>query len=292
MAQTAATARSSIEDRGNTEELNRDLVALGAGNLLAGLSGSFALNVSPPRSEVVKASGGRSQLSGLVAAAGVVVVLFAASLLTDLPQATLGAILIFVATKLFRATELRRVLRFDRIEFALAAITIAVVALIGIEQGVVVAVILALAQRTKIAARPRGSVLGREPGTDHWIPLDVGQVTEQVPGVVVYLLYAPVWYGNASNVTSRLRKCIDSAPQPVDCLVLDANGISDIDYTGARELGDLAEELSGRGLLVGVARASQLVRDELQRSGVLDLIGADHVFPTVQDAVESLAPPP
>ncbi len=206
VVQTAATERSSTVDAGPTGWFDRDLVAVGAGSLLAGLSGSFPVNASPPRTAVVAASGGRSQLTGLVAAAGLVVVLLVAGLLSDLPQATLGVILVYVATKLFRARELRTVLRFDRFEFALAATTMIVVAFVGIEQGVVVAAILALAQRTRLAARPLDAILGREPGTVHWIPPDVGLPTEQVPGVVVYLLYAPFWYGNATHVVGRLRQ--------------------------------------------------------------------------------------
>ncbi|MDQ2726917.1 MAG: SulP family inorganic anion transporter [Actinomycetota bacterium] len=288
VVQTAATARSAPVDSVSADQFDRDLVALGAGNLVAGLSGSFAVNASPPRTAVVTASGGRSQLSGLVAAAGVVVVLVAAGLLQDLPEATLGAILIFVATKLFGVAELRRVLRFDRVEFALAVITVVVVGFIGIEQGVVVAGVLALAQRTRLAARPRDAVLGRVPGTDHWIPADVGQPTEQVPGVLVYLLYAPLWYGNAAHVAARMRQVLESAPEPVHALVFDANGVSDIDYTAARALSQLAVDLQRQGVHIGVARTSHLVHRNFKHSGLLDDIGADRLFPSVQDAVIGL----
>ena len=193
-AQTAATVRASSAGAPAAQEFNRDLVALGAGNLLAGLSGSFAVNSSPPRTEVVAAAGGRTQLTSVVAAAVVLAIaLIATGLLQDLPVATLGAILIFVATRLFQVRGLRDVLRFDRLEFALAVVTLLVVAFSGIEQGVVVAMLLSLADRTRRTARPRDVILGREPGTDHWIPSDVGRPTEQVPGVIVYLLYAPTW---------------------------------------------------------------------------------------------------
>lgn len=289
VVQTAATARSAPVDSLSADQFDRDLVALGAGNLVAGLSGSFAVNASPPRTAVVTASGGRSQLSGLVAAAGVVIVLFAAGLLQDLPEATLGAILIFVATKLFGVAELRRVLRFDHVEFALAVITVVVVGFFGIEQGVVVAGVLALAQRTRLAARPRDAVLGRVPGTDHWIPADVGQPTEQVPGVLVYLLYAPLWYGNAAHVAARMRQVLKSAPEPVHALVFDADGVSDIDYTAARALSQLAIDLQRQGVHIGVARTSHLVHRNFKHSGLLDDIGADRLFPSVQDAVIGLS---
>jgi len=287
VVQTAATARSSVSDDPEIDDFNRDLVALGAGNLLAGLTASFAVNASPPRSAVVAASGGRSQASSLVAAAVVVAVVFASGVLKDLPDPTLGAILIFVATRLLRVGELRRILRFDRIEFAIAAVTLLVVGLVGIEQGVVVAIVLAMAQRVRLTARPRDAVLGREPGTDHWMPVDIGQPTEQVAGVLVYMLYAPLWYGNANFVVARVRKVINSSPQPVHALVLDADGISDIDYTGARTLDQLNTELRDRGVRLCLARSSHLVHQNLKRSGLLKDLGVDQLFPSVQDAVKA-----
>ena len=215
-------------------------MAVGAGSLAAGLIGSFAVNSSPPRTQVVTAAGGRSQLTSVIAAALVFgVVLAATGLLKDLPDATLGAILIFIATRLFRASDLKSILRFDRLEFALAVAALLTVSLFGIEPGVVVALLLSLADRTRRAARPSGVILGREPGTDHWIPPDVGEPTEQVPGILVYLIYAPLWYGNAEYIRLRILQMLDSSAEPVRALVLDANGISDIDYTGVRMLGEL-----------------------------------------------------
>jgi SulP family sulfate permease len=291
VAQTAATVRFGRADEGALEELNGDLVALGAGNLLAGLTGSFAVNASPPRTAVVAISGGRTQATSLMAAAVVVVVLSVSGILRDLPQATLGAILIYVATRLLRIGELRQILRFDRLEFVMALLTAAVVGFVGIEAGIAVAVLLALAQRVRLSARPADAVLGRELGTDHWIPADIGEATEQVPGVLVYLVYAPLWYGNANYVVARIRTTVAGATPRVHALVLDANGISDIDYTGARALGDLAADLRRQGIAVGVARTSHLVHRDLQHSGVLDALGPDHLFSTVQDAVTALAGP-
>jgi len=265
-------------------------VAIGAGNLLAGLTGSFPLNASPPRTAAVDTAGGRTQLTSLIAAAATfILVVLAAGVLANLPQATLAAILIFVATRLFHSGELRRIWHFDHFEFALAAITMLVVALVGIEQGVAVAILLALAQRTRLAARPRDALLGREPGTVHWIPPDVGRAVEQVPGVIVYLLYAPLWYGNADYVVGRVRRAVASAPKPLQAFILDSNGISDIDYTAARALAALATELRKAGIRLGVARASHLVHHDLKHSGLLDAIGADFLFASVEDAVQTLS---
>jgi high affinity sulfate transporter 1 len=290
VAQTAATVRASSAGAPAAADFNRDLVALGAGSVVAGLSGSFAVNSSPPRTEVVVASGGRSQLTSVVAAVVALgVVLFATGLLKDLPQATLGAILVFVATRLFRVRDLRAILRFDRLEFGLALVTLLAVAFFGIEQGIVVAMLLSLADRTRRSARPRDVILGREPGTHHWIPPDVGRPTEQVPGVIVYMMYAPLWYGNADYIRLRVRQIVDSASEPVHAFVLDADGMSDIDYTGARTLGEMASELQQRGVTTGIARASHLVHHDLKHSGLLEDIGPNRVFSNVEDAVDGLS---
>ncbi len=289
-AGTGAAGNAASET--SPEGFNIDLAAVGAGSLLAGLAGSFAVDASPPRTAVIASAGGRSQVASLTAVGAVVLVLIVATgLLKDLPEAALGAVLMFVASKLFRFGVLRSIFRFNSVEFALAVITLAVVVFVGIEQGVVAAALLALAQRTRLAARPRDAVLGRVPGTDHWIQTDIGQPTERVPGVVVYLLYAPLWYGNATHVVDRIRQIIASAPEPVNTLVLDGDAMPDIDYTGAKALGELLAQLQKEGIAVAVARASEIAHRDLRRSGLLDAIGTDRVFTNVDAAVRSLSQP-
>ena len=299
IVQISATVRSSpASDSGDAkapptpDDFNVDLAAVGAGSLLAGLAGSFAVDASPPRTAVVGSAGGKSQVSSLVAVGAIVLVLaFATSLLKDLPEAALGAVLMFVASRLFHLGELRSVYRFGKFEFALALITLAIVVFVGIEQGVVAAALLALAQRTRLAAWPRDAVLGREPGTDHWIPTDVGRPAEQVPGILVYLLYAPLWYGNATHVVDRVNSLVAASPHPVRVVVFDGNGVPDIDYTGAKALGQLIAQLGQEGIRVGIARASQLVHRDLNRAGLLNMIGTDRVFTSVDQAVRELDQP-
>jgi MFS superfamily sulfate permease-like transporter len=292
IVQTSATARSTGVADTKPGDFNTDLVAVGAGSLLSGFAGSFAVDASPPRTAVVGSAGGKSQTASLVAVAAVVAVLaFATGLLKDLPEATLGAILIFVASRLFHVQELRRILRFGWFEFGLLLITVVVVVFVGVEQGVVAAALLALAQRTRLAARPQFAVLGREPGTDHWIETDIGRTTEQVPGVLVYLLYAPIWYANASHVVERIGEAIASAPETVRVLVLDANAMSDVDYTGAKELAGLLAKLDKSGVTVGFARSSHMVHHDLKRAGLLETIGSNRLFASVEEAVRSLAHP-
>ncbi len=296
VVQTSATVRSTSTGGGGAPEdprpqdFNIDLAAVGAGSLLAGLAGSFAVDASPPRTAVVASAGGRTQVASLTAVGVVVVVMVVATgVLKDLPDAALGAVLMYIASKLFHLKVLRSIFRFNPVEFALAVTTLVVVVFVGIEQGVVAAALLALAQRLQLAARPQDAVLGRVPGTDHWVQTDVGRPTEQVPGVVVYLLYAPLWYGNAVYVVQRIRHIIRSASPPVRTLVLDGDAISDIDFTGAEALGQLVTELEGEGVDVGVARASAIAHRDLRRSGLLNAIGPNRIFTNVDDAVRTLA---
>jgi MFS superfamily sulfate permease-like transporter len=287
IAQTAATVRSS--GTAAPTDFNRDLIGIGAGSVVAGLVGAFPVDASPPNTAIATASGSRSQLANIMAAVLVLgVVLVATAPLADLPEAMLAATLVFIATKLFRVGELRTILRFDRLEFALATVTLLAVALVGIEQGVAVAIVLSLADRTRRTARPQDAVLGREPGTDHWIPADIGRPTEQLPGILVYLVYAPLWYGNADYFRLRIRHLVDAAASPVRAVIVDANGISDIDYTGLQALRDLTAELRQRGVSIEIARASHLVHHDLKRGTLLAQLGADHLFTSVQDAVNAV----
>ena len=290
IAQTAATVRrSGAAAAPSAGDFNRDLIAVGAGSVAAGLIGTLAVDASPPNTAIATASGTRSQLTNIMAAVLVVVVaVWLTAPLANLPQATLAATLVFIATKLFRVDELRTILRFDRLEFALASVTVLVVALVGIEQGVLLAMILSLADRTRRTLRPRDAVLGRDPGTDHWIPRDIGRPTEQVPGVLVYLVYAPLWYGNADYFRARLRELLHAAPDPVRTIIIDANAMSDIDYTGLQALRGLVRELAETGVALGIARASHLVHRELKHGALLGQLGADHLFASVEDAVTAL----
>jgi MFS superfamily sulfate permease-like transporter len=293
IAQTAATVRASgtgAQGTGARGDFNRDLIGIGAGSVAAGLIGAFPVDASPPNTAIATAAGTRSQLANIMAAVLVLgVALVATAPLADLPEAMLAATLVFIATKLFRVGELRTILRFDRLEFALATVTLLAVALIGIEQGVAVATILSLADRTRRSARPQDAVLGREPGTDHWIPADIGRPTEQIPGVLVYLVYAALWYGNADYLRLRVRHLVDAASSPVHAVIVDADGMSDIDYTGLQALRELATELRQRGVSIEIARASRLVHHDLKHGALLAQLGADHLFTSVQDAVNAVA---
>ena len=288
LAQSAATVRGLGGSSSDEKGFNRDLIGIGAGSLLAGFTGSFALDASPPRTEIVANAGGKTQLAGLSAAAIVLVfVAFAASWLDDVPHATLGAILALIGVRLVRVPELREILRFDRIEFGLAAVTMLVVGLVDVKIGMGLAVTLAVLDRTRRTARPRDAVLGHLPGSSNWVLPSAGLDLEQPAGVVVYMLEAPLWFANADHVVARIR-ALAGPGTGVDSFVLDSAAISDVDYTAGRQLTGVIRDLAAAHVRVGVARATPVVAAELERIGLGAVLGPDSFFPTVDAAVQSL----
>ena len=283
VSQSAATTRAFAEQGGYPVDVGQDLLGVGAGSVLAGFSGAFPVNASPPRTAAVAAAGGRTQMAPLLAAAGVAIVIPAAGALHDLPLATLAGVLMFVATRVFHLGDLRSIARFDRWEFALAIVTLLTVAIIGVEQGIGVAVGLAILDRTRLSARPQLHVLGRIPGTTSWTPLHVGDGAAEVPGVKVLLFATPLWYANAVHFTAQFHDVLASGP--LERVVLDVVGMTDLDFTGARALADLLGELEHRKIGFDLARAGDHVRESLRRSGLLARIGADHLYPSVDAAV-------
>lgn len=290
LAQSAATMRG-LGSSARESDFADDLIGIGTGSLLAGFAGSFAVDASPPRTSIVTDAGGRSQMASLSAAAIVLIVAaVAAGLLDDVPHATLGAILALIGARLVNLPELRTIFRFDRIEFALAFITLVVVALVNVEIGMGLAVFLAVADRARRTARPRDGVLERIPGTSSWVLGDSHVSLETVPGVLVYILAAPIWFANADHVAGRLRE-LAGRGTGVHTLVIDSAGISDIDFTGSGALLAAIRDLSSWGVRVRFSRVSPNVEAEMKRSGVLQAAG-ERVYPSVDEAVRSVATSP
>lgn len=285
VTQSAATTRAFATEEPSPSDVGRDFLAVGAGNAVAGLIGAFPVNASPARTAAVAASRGRTQLAGLIAAAGMAAVVPAAGLLRDVPLAALAGVLLFVATRIFHLGELKAIARFDRFELALALVTLLAVALIGVVQGIGVAVVLAILDRTRLTARPGLHQLGRIPGTTSWAPLSAPERPAEVPGVLVVLFAAPLWYANATHFRAGLDHIRRRETRPPRLVVLDALGMYDVDFTGARALGKALDQLQHDGIAFAVARAGDHFKKNLARAGLLDRIGAEHFHPTVDEAV-------
>jgi len=288
LAQSAATSRAFADEGDYEVNVGRDFVGVGAGNIAAGLCGAFPVNASAPRTAAVASARGRTQAAGLGAAAALVLLIPAAALLKDVPLATLAGVLIYIATRIFRVHDLADMARFDRFELALALVTLLTVALVGVEQGIGVAVGLAVLDRTRLSARPQ--LLGRIPGTTSWAPMSATEGAVQLPGVLVVLFASPLWYANAVHFRAEIDGALGRAAGKPSLLVLDTLGMSDIDYTGSRALGRVLDELHRDGIEVAVARAGTHLRRGLVRSGLVERIGAVRFYPSVDLAVTALGP--
>ena len=289
LAQTAATSRSFAVSGGYEVRIDRDFVAVGTASVLAGLSGGFAVNASPTRTGVVAAANGRTQavnlIAGLVVAA---VLLVATGLIASFPEATLGGILVAVGVRLFKWRDLVAVAGYSRPELAIALVTLAVVACVGIQEGIYLAIALALLRRTYLSARPHDADLGRLPGpAGVWISRRNRPEAAAPPGVRVFRFDAPLFYANAQHFAERIRAEIAGASESVHGFVVEAVGIDDIDFTGAQMLAELDDELLARGVTVTIAHPFGRLGRELT-TGSLASRFAGRVFNTVDDAVASL----
>ncbi|WP_298088573.1 SulP family inorganic anion transporter [uncultured Corynebacterium sp.] len=279
--QTGATEASFPGPR---RTLDRDLGVIGLASATAGAAGAFAVNTSPPRTSVVAAAKGKSQVVGLVAALIVLAVgVVGADLLPHLPTAALAAVLLTVAAKLVKVKSMARILRFSRIEFAVCIATILLVVLLGVVQGVIIAALVTLLDRTRREARPRTYRKGMIPKSNHWVPVDAGTPTVQVPGVLVWSVEAPLWYADSDFVVDQLHDALADADVPYVAVILDAAAMGDLDYTGAGALGTIVDHMDSEGLPLIIARPNRPVQSAIERAGLRDRLSTT---PTVADAVK------
>ncbi len=290
MVQTAATARA-FADTGAGPDVNRDFIGVGVSNLIAGLTGAFPVDASPPRTAIVAATGGVSQLAGLVCAAlALAVALFAGGLIAHVPYAALGGVLLFIALRILRVRTMVDVWKRSRAEFLLILVTATAMLALPIEEGVGVGVMLSLLQGVWTTTRARAIELRRIPGTSIWWPGE-GAEGEVAPGVRVIALQAPLSFLNAYVFRGAIESFASGEDQP-RLIVIEANALVEIDYTGAAVLAELVRGLRQRGVDVAVARLESVrAQQSFTRLGLLTVIGPDHIFHSVEEAVEALSGP-
>jgi len=290
MMQTAAVARSFAGDPERQENVSRDFAAIGLGSMLAGMLGAFAVDSSPPRTAVAHESGAHSQLSGLLAIAIVAAIaLLAAGAFAELPVAALSAILVFIGIRIFRAATMRQIYRRGGYEILLVAASAALVVLLPIQTGVTMSILLSLTHSIYIIARPDCAVLSRVSGTTVWWKAPAGESGEQEPGVLVFAPGAPVGFTNASYIRRALVDSIAAMQEPCRLVVLEANGVIDIDFTGSQMLQELIGELHQRHIRVALARLeSQRAQRGAARTGLIAVLGAEHVFRSVEEAIRAM----
>jgi sulfate permease, SulP family len=280
LAQSAATSRAYAVKYQEGLVENKDLVGLGAANLAAGLSGTFVVNGSPTKTEIVDEAKSHTQVAQLTTAAVVVVVLlFLTKPLQYLPNAVLAAVVFVIGVKLIDVRHMREIWRLRRDEFWVALVTAAVVVGVGVEQGIILALLLSVILHVRRHYEPHNLVLSfGEDGRLTTSPPVPGTMSE--PGLVLYRFAVGIFYANVERLAEEISGLVD-VPDPPHWFVLVADAIDDVDYTGGKVLVELARQLEARQVVFGIAGANADLRQELERFGVIDIIGADHVFDSV-----------
>ncbi len=287
LSDTTALSRSFADLTDDEVDPNREIIALGVANVSTGLFQGFPVSASTTRTTVAVTSGGRSQLVGLVGAALVLVlVAVGGSLVENLPSAALAAVVIAAGMYLLDLSELWWLLSVRRSEFFLSmAATIGVVAF-GVLEGIVIAIVVSLANFIRRVWRPYDAVLGRVESRTGWHDVDRHPDAHQVPGMLIYRFDAPLFFANADYFARRLRAGLDSAPVAVERVVVAAEPMTDIDTTGAEVLADLIESLDGAGITLTFAGLKGPVKDRLHRYGLHERIGRRNFYSTITHAID------
>ena len=285
-AQSILTARAFAERHGEPLDANQELVALGVGNIGAGLLHGFPSSSSQSRTAVADTAGMRTQMAQI--GAGVLVIAFLLLLtgaLYDVPKVALAAIIIFASVGLFQVRAVTALYRQDQAEFAVAIITLAAVVVLGMLTGILTAVFASLALLIARISRPRDAVLASASGTDGFHEIASGDGLEATPGVLVFRFEAPLFFANADYFVDKAVQVFDQAGS--GRLVLDFGAVTLIDVTAARALKRLIEHVSSRNAELFLARTSRAVSEQLDDAGLVDAIGAERFYPSVRSAVES-----
>jgi len=286
LADTSALSRTFALKYGRTVDPDQEIVALGAANLAAGFFQGFPVSGSASRTAVAEAAGGKSQAVGLVGALAIVLLLlFAGGLTTYLPQASLAAIVIVAGTSLFDLATMRWLWRVRRSEFVLCLAALLGVAIIGVLQGIVIAIVLSLLAFLQRVWRPYDATLGRVPGRHGYHDVARHPDARQIPGMLIFRFDAPVFFANAEHFSRCVKKHLAERGEPVRHVIIAGEPITDIDTTGAESLRDLIDDLAEHHVTFVFAEIKGPVKDRLRSYGAYRDIGKENFFSTVGHAV-------
>jgi high affinity sulfate transporter 1 len=286
LAQSAATSRAYAARYNERFSENTDLVGLGLANIGAGLSGTFVVNGSPTKTQMVDSAGGRTQLSLLFTAAIVLLVLlFLTGPLAYMPEAVLSAVVFLIGIDLVDIRGMQNIYAQRRSEFWVALITTLMVVFVGVEQGIILAIVLSLIDHTRRGYRPKNVVmLPAESGVLNARP--VATRAQALPGLLIYRFTHSMYYANAEQFSEEITDLVNNSEPPLRWLCLDASGIDDVDFTAAETLRSLFRILEGKGVRLVVAEVLEDVREQ-RRDEFRLLFGADAFYDTLEDVLEA-----
>lgn len=288
LTDTIALSTSFAARRGEEVDPNQEMIGIGSANVAAGLFQGFAVSASSSRTAVAEQSGTKSQVTGLVGAVMVVVLLvFLPSLLSDLPQTALAAVVIGAAFSLMDVPILRKYLRVRRSALALSLVATIGVVLLGVLQGILLAVVLSILLFFRRSWWPYGEILGHEiPALDGWHSVERYPDARQEPGVLVFRWEAPLFFANAGIFRQQVRRLVRrDRPR---WFVLQCEAITDIDVTAADMLERLDVELNAQGVNMAFVELRDRLKDRVLRYGLLETLDRDHFYPSIRRAIDEL----
>ena len=285
IAQSAATSRSFAMKHGDRVDINRDIMGLSGANIAAGLSGTFVVNGSPTKTQILDGQKGKTQVANLtMALIALLFTLFFTGLLTNMPKAVLGAIVFLIGFDLIDITGLRRIASRRRSEFVIALITAVVVCAVGVEQGIILAIVISLLEIIRRQYKPKDFVVSMSPtGEPSYVSGEPG--LESKPGLIVFRYDAELFYANANSFVDDVERLLDTAPTKVEWLILDASSLDDIDYSAGIAVAGLLDFLKARDITFALARADSGLVKTLQKYGLMDRIEAAHMYGNLADAM-------
>jgi high affinity sulfate transporter 1 len=277
----AARTRSYVDP-------NQEMVGLGVANLAAGFFQGFPISSSSSRTPVAEAAGARTQLTGVVGALAVGLLLMVApDLLKNLPTSALAAVVIASAIGLFEVTDLRRIYRIQRWEFWLSIVCTVGVAVLGAIPGIGLAIVIAVIEFLWDGWRPYSAVLGRAEGVKGYHDITRYPDAHLIPGLVLFRWDAPLFFANAELFHDRVLDAVAASPTPVRWLVVAAQPVTSVDVTSADMLAELDETLRAAGIALCFAEMKDPVKDKLKRFGLFARLGETAFFPTIGAAVSA-----
>jgi high affinity sulfate transporter 1 len=286
-ADTSVLSRTYAARTGSRVDPNQEMIGLGAANLAAGLFQGFPISSSSSRTPVAEAAGSRTQLTGVVGALAVaLLLLLAPDLLKHVPTAALAAVVISSAIGLFEVSDLKRLFNIQRWEFWLSMVCFAGVAVFGAIEGVGIAVVIAVLEFLWDGWRPHYAVLGRVEGVRGYHDITRYPNARQLPGLVLFRWDAPLFFANAELFKDCAVDAAAKAPSPVQWLVVAAEPVTSVDVTAADALSELNEMLRQAGTRLCFAELKDPVKDKLKRFGLFDQIGEQFFFATTHAAVD------
>ncbi|MDG9969395.1 sulfate permease [Achromobacter mucicolens] len=286
-ADTSVLSRTYAARTNTRVDPNQEMVGLGVANLAAGFFQGFPISSSASRTPVAEAAGSRTQLTGVVGAVAVALLLIAApNLLRHLPNSALAAVVIAAAIGLFEFRDLRRIYRIQQWEFWLSMLCFAGVAVFGAIPGICLAVVIAVIEFLWDGWRPHFAVLGRVPNLRGYHDLKRYPHATLIDGLVLFRWDAPLFFANAELFQQRLLEAVEASPTPVRRVVVAAEPVTSVDVTSADMLRELCETLSREGIALHFAEMKDPVRDKLKRFELSRLFSDDRFHPTVGSAVD------